>query len=110
MADFPRNKRMSYQHLIAHQSGRKFKNPFYQSKEWRKARNAYIQDHPLCEECLKRNKTVPGKEVDHIIPINPSNAYDTKGGYYGEPLDQDNFQTLCTPCHARKSGKERHSN
>lgn len=108
MAEFPRSKRMSYQHKIVPQEGRNLKNPFYQSKEWRKCRNDFIQDNPLCNECKQEGRTVAGREVDHIKPINPSNAYDTKGGYYGEPLDPANLQTLCTMHHARKSGKERH--
>lgn len=108
MADFPRSKRMSYQPKLVPQQ-RSLRNPFYQSKEWRKARNLFIQEHPLCAECLKIKKTLPGKEVDHIKAINPSNAYDTKGGYYGEPLDPDNLQTLCTMHHAQKSGRERHA-
>jgi 5-methylcytosine-specific restriction enzyme A len=109
VADFPRNRRMSYQHVPKPHEGRKHTNPFYQSKEWRKIRNQYIKDHPLCEECLREDRTTPGKEVDHIKPVNQSNAYDTNGGYYGEPLDYNNLQTLCTMHHAKKSGRERHS-
>lgn len=108
MADFPRSKRLSYQHKIVPQEGRRVKSSFYQSKEWRKLRNSFIQDHPLCKMCLDENRTTPGKEVDHIRPINASNPYDTKGGYYGEPLDEANLQTLCTMHHSQKSGRERH--
>ncbi len=108
MPTFPRNIRKSYQAPITPQAGRKFKNPFYQSKEWRKTRNAFIADHPLCVMCEQEGRTVLGKEVDHIKPINPSNAYDTKDGYFGDPLDWDNLQALCVMHHAQKSGKERH--
>ena len=87
---------------------RRVRNPFYQSKEWRKCRNQYIKQNPICEECDREGKTTPGKEVDHIQRINSADAYDTHGGRYGEPLDWDNLQTLCTRHHAQKSAKERH--
>lgn len=87
---------------------RKHNNPFYHSPEWRKARRSYIADHPLCEWCKKKGKTVPGTTVDHKRRINPYDAYDTQDGRYGEPLDSANFQTLCDRCHAIKSGRERH--
>lgn len=106
MANFPRSRRMSYQHRIVPQQ-RFNRNPFYVSKQWRKLRNQFIQDNPLCKMCVEEGRTIPGKEVDHIRPINPSNAYDTKDGYYGEPLDPANLQTLCVMHHAQKSGKER---
>jgi 5-methylcytosine-specific restriction endonuclease McrA len=108
MADFPRSKRMSYQPKLVPQV-RLNRNQFYQSKAWRELRNKFIQDNQLCKHCKEEGNTVFGKEVDHIKGINPSNAYDTKGGYYGDPLDPANLQTLCTMHHARKSGKERHS-
>ena len=100
---------MSYLPKVVKQGGRSFKNPFYQSQEWRKCRNAYIKEHPYCQECERHNRLTLGRDVDHIKPINPRNAYDTKGGYYGDPLNWDNLQTLCVSCHASKSGKERRS-
>ena len=36
--------------------------------------------------------------VDHVIPMP-----------YGEPLDVDNFMSLCHTCHNQKSGMEGHA-
>lgn len=46
--------------------------------------------------------------VDHIIPINPDDPYDTQDGKFGEPLDEDNCRSLCDECHNRKSGRDGH--
>ena len=70
---------------------------FYSSKQWRSLRNYYMQRNPLCEKCKRRsNKVVSGQVVDHIISINNG----------GHKTDLSNLQTLCTPCHKSKSGKE----
>jgi 5-methylcytosine-specific restriction protein A len=69
---------------------------FYNSKQWRATRNFYIQANPLCEEC-DRNGIITGAQcVDHITPI-------TKGGH---ETHQGNLQSLCNPCHAKKSSRE----
>lgn len=59
---------------------------------WRRLRNAYIRQHPICEmqhEC----DGDPADEVDHIIPIADG----------GERLDEDNLQSLCKACHTHKT-------
>ncbi len=71
---------------------------------------AFSNPQPLCEKCLKGN--VLGKVyraatvLDHIKPINPENAFDTKNGKFGEPLAAENVQWLCSRHHAQKSGAE----
>lgn len=50
---------------------------------------------PLCAECLKAGHITAAITVDHIIPL-------SKGG-----LDIDtNCQSLCDPCHARKTADD----
>lgn len=58
--------------------------------EWRKIRVQYINESPLCEECLKSGKLVPALEVHHIVEID-------KGG----SNDFSNLMSLCKPCHSR---------
>ena len=99
--------------------GRKIVNPFYQSREWKQLRHTFKQGmsthlntgnpHPncLCIECVKRDILTPTYVVDHIKPINPSNAYDTMNGRYGKPLDWENLQPLCESCHSKKSNKDK---
>lgn len=42
----------------------------YHSKQYKQVRNEYIQEHPLCEECLKEGKiTGTHLEIHHKTPI-----------------------------------------
>lgn len=63
--------------------------------QWRKIRNNYIRQHPLCAHCLANGLAILAEEVDHILPI-------SKGGSH----DEMNLQSLCKSCHSRKSVKE----
>lgn len=58
-------------------------------RKWRKLRDTYIAEHPVCEHCGRR----PAQDVDHIIP------FDKGGGR----LDSNNLQALCRKCHNRKT-------
>ena len=69
---------------------------FYNSWPWRKARKAFLISNPLCKHCDAIDVVTAAKVVDHITPI--------KAG--GEPLNTNNFQSLCTTCHNRKSAHE----
>ena len=54
--------------------------------QWQKARDAYLQSHPICERCGRRPATL----VHHIVRKD-------KGGS-DDPL---NLQALCKLCHAQ---------
>ena len=69
---------------------------FYHSKQWRSLRNYYIQMHPLCEVCKRKDIITSGEVVDHIKPINMG----------GHKIDVSNLQTMCHSCHNSKRGKE----
>jgi 5-methylcytosine-specific restriction enzyme A len=107
MPNFPKSKKRPWAAERKAQEGRKITNPFYHTTAWRKFRKAYITANPLCAECYQNDIVKPGNVVDHIIQINPSDAYNTSFGHFGEPLDESNVQTLCTHHHAAKSGRER---
>lgn len=68
----------------------------YNSKQWRKLRAAKRATDPLCEICKAEGRTTPAECVDHIIP--------TKQG--GDPWAWDNLQSLCRPCHYKKTGSQ----
>ena len=70
-------------------------------KRWRKLRDKYINDHPMCEHCEARGDSVPAREVDHIIEF--SGVDDKKR------LDESNLQSLCRPCHASKTYADKSS-
>ena len=63
--------------------------------EWRRARKAFLQLHPLCVECMKRGVLTPATVVDHIMP------------HRGDQRlfwDESNWQSLCATCHNKKTG------
>ncbi|MCK9570033.1 HNH endonuclease [Candidatus Pacearchaeota archaeon] len=62
-------------------------------RRWKAARLAYLIEHPLCQDCLARGKTVPAQDVDHVTPLSQG----------GERLDSGNFRSLCRKCHNRKT-------
>lgn len=74
----------------------------YDSK-WVKARRAFLQQHPLCAECLRQGRTTQALVVDHIVP------------HRGDRRlfwDRKNWQALCdyrSPynCHGVKTGSGR---
>ncbi|WP_324696571.1 HNH endonuclease [Candidatus Thiothrix phosphatis] len=64
-------------------------------RQWRGARLEWIKDHPLCASCLAAGKYVPADVVDHITP------------HRGDKRlfwDEGNWQSLCKPCHDKKTG------
>ncbi|MEW8052719.1 MAG: HNH endonuclease signature motif containing protein [Candidatus Thiodiazotropha sp.] len=69
---------------------------FYDKPVWQKARSLQLHVQPLCEHCLKVGHTVPATEVDHIVRMSEG----------GAALDPDNLQSLCKPCHSRKTRHE----
>lgn len=64
-------------------------------REWKRIRDRYVTEHPLCEECKKQGKLTPAQEVHHVIPL-------SKGGTHAE----DNLMSLCTPCHSEVSARD----
>jgi len=64
---------------------------------WKKLRARKINRNPLCEHCFERGEVTPATEVDHRIPI--AEAPERR-------LDWDNLQSLCHPCHVRKTAED----
>ena len=65
--------------------------------EWRRARKAFLKEHPLCAECMLKGRLAPATVVDHIIP------------HRGDKRlfwDEHNWQALCKNCHDQKTGHE----
>jgi len=73
---------------------RKLRQKAYQNKHWRKLRDTYMKEHPICEECLKHGKVTPAEDVHHIrSPF--------RGGEinYNMLLDYHNLESVCKDCH-----------
>ncbi len=69
---------------------------FYSSKRWKSLRNFFIQKFPICAQCKRNGELNNAQVVDHVVPIRLG----------GSPIDQKNLQSLCNPCHNKKSGME----
>jgi 5-methylcytosine-specific restriction protein A len=65
--------------------------------QWRKFRNLWMRDNPLCVQCMADGFICEAKELDHIVPVKdaPERMYDTT-----------NVQSLCVRCHAIKRQQE----
>ena len=62
---------------------------------WQKARAAWLMLHPLCAECQRHGRVTAATVVDHIIPHR---------GNMELFWDRDNWDSLCAPCHNKKTG------
>ena len=90
-------KRYCEEHAPQHRRDRPGADKRGYDRRWRKARERYLQAHPLCVLCLKEHKLTAATVVDHIQP------------HRGDPLlfwDEKNWQALCKPCHDRKTMTE----
>jgi 5-methylcytosine-specific restriction protein A len=64
---------------------------------WRRARRAFLAQHPLCAACEAQGRVVPATVVDHRVP------------HRGDPVlfrEESNWQGLCKPCHDAKTARE----
>ena len=69
-------------------------DPFYSSRRWRGLRLRKLAIAPLCEDCLKINKTTAATEVHHVAKRqdHPELAYTLA-----------NLESLCKACHSRRT-------
>ena len=70
----------------------------YDSPLWRRVRAAHLAREPLCRECLKHNRATTATVCDHIRAVRDGADF----------WDASNYQSLCSPCHHRKSAREGH--
>lgn len=73
---------------------RKLRATAYNNTQWRKLREVYMHEHPLCEKCLEKGSIVPAEDIHHIrSPF--------KGGAinYELLLNHGNLLAVCKKCH-----------
>ena len=63
------------------------------SAAWRSIRSKQLHTEPLCRLCQARGRLTAASCVDHI----DANAFNN---------DPSNLQSLCSPCHSRKTARE----
>ena len=68
------------------------------NNRWLKARLTYLRRSPLCVVCKEAGRLVPAVIVDHIKPH--------KGDQELFWDSENNWQSLCRPCHSRKTATE----
>ena len=59
-------------------------------RAWKRIRDRYAREHPLCERCFAEGRLTPVEEVHHIIPISQG------GTHY-----PSNLMSLCQSCHTK---------
>jgi 5-methylcytosine-specific restriction protein A len=69
----------------------------YKTAAWQTIRAGQLSKQPLCQSCALSGRVTLGDHVDHVI------AWKTVGS--GGFLNNQ-FQTLCAPCHSVKTGLE----
>ncbi len=65
--------------------------------DWRRARESWLYQHPLCVRCESQNRVTAATMVHHVQAI--------KRG--GARLNSDNFMSLCFDCHEIVEGRRR---
>jgi 5-methylcytosine-specific restriction protein A len=63
---------------------------------WQRNRKGFLQENPLCVQCLGEGRSVPATDVDHIKPHR---------GDEGIFWDVTNWQALCGFHHKQKTGR-----
>jgi len=59
-------------------------------RAWKRIRDKYVLEHPLCEQCQEKGLLVPTEEVHHKVPL-------SEGGTHA----RSNLIALCKSCHSR---------
>lgn len=78
---------------------RELRKKAYNDSRWRKVRQTYIQNHPLCEECLKEGKVYAGTLEDPLQVHHKRTPFANGTINYELLLDDRNLETICSYHH-----------
>ena len=78
-------------------ASREMRRKAYNNTEWRKLRDTYIKEHPLCEDCLNEGKVVPAEDIHHI-----RSPFQNGECNKALLLDYNNLMALCKQCHNKR--------
>ena len=80
---------------------RELRQKAYQNTAWRKMRDTYLHEHPLCEDCLAKGKVTAATDVHHIrSPFRKGEVN------WMMLLDYNNLAALCKECHGNRHAAE----
>ena len=65
--------------------------------DWRRLRDRWLAEHPLCAWCEREGRVELGRVVDHVVSIKRAPHL---------RLDEGNLQTMCVECHGVKTRAE----
>lgn len=80
---------------------KKLRAEAYNSQKWKKLRETYLKNNPLCEECLKKGKVTPATSVHHKVSPFKNGEIN-----YNLLLDYNNLESVDHECHAAIHNKE----
>jgi 5-methylcytosine-specific restriction protein A len=78
---------------------------FYNSKQWKIARNKCLQDQPICIMCEEQGKTTPATTVNHITPMRlivksgATKIAEMRWSELKAATSAENLESLCHTCH-----------
>lgn len=80
---------------------RELRQKAYQDRRWRKERDLFLHEHPVCEKCLEKGKVVPATDIHHkVSPFKNGEINWTL------MLDYDNLMALCKECHGNEHASQ----
>lgn len=98
----PKKKKVTNNQAF-YQQRRRERQKVYNTSTWQKLRQSYMQQHPLCEECLKKGIIRSAKDIHHIISFMTTDDMCEREIL---AFDSSNLQALCRDCHCEKHNKK----
>lgn len=77
---------------------------YYNDIRWKRLRNWYIEQNPLCEVCLEQGISTPAEEIHHKREILSGQSDEER---FELLLDIDNLQALCKSHHIEEHNRRR---
>lgn len=75
-------------------------NKYYQNKKYKKIRDWYMANHPLCADCLFNGRSVPATQLHHIRPFGNGKTEEERMQLL---MDwEKNWVALCSDCHDKR--------
>lgn len=76
---------------------RELRKKAYQNTAWRKMRDTYMKEHPICQRCLdEKGKITPATDIHHKVSPFKNGAVN-----WALLLDYDNLMAVCKECHGQ---------